>query len=116
MTFLFVLNDAPGASERDYNALRLATSLAENRENAVTVFLLGDGVLAAVAGQAVPEGGRDIPWMLRRLGAAGARILACGTCMDQRGILPQVLIEEASRSTLAALTELTAASGRVLVF
>jgi uncharacterized protein involved in oxidation of intracellular sulfur len=116
VTFLLVLNDAPGASERDYNALRLATSLAENRENTVTVFLLGDGVLAAVAAQDVPEGGRDIPWMLRRLAAAGVPVLACGTCMDQRGVLEQALIEEASRSTLAVLTELTARAGKVLVF
>jgi uncharacterized protein involved in oxidation of intracellular sulfur len=116
VTFLFVLNDAPGASERDYNALRLATSLAENRDNAVTVFLLGDGVFAAVAVQALPEGGHDIPWMLRRLAAAGAGVLACGTCMDQRGVLEQALIEDASRSTLAALTELAMKADRVLVF
>ncbi|HWQ55598.1 MAG TPA: DsrE family protein, partial [Bryobacteraceae bacterium] len=96
MTLLFVLNDAPAASERDYNALRLATSLAENRDHTVTVFLLGDGVLAAVAGQSVPEGAPDIPWMLRRLGAGGTRILACGTCMDQRGVTEASLIEEAA--------------------
>lgn len=116
MTYLFVLNDAPEASERGYNALRLATSLAAGGENAVTVFLLGDGVLAAVAGREIPPGGRDLPWMLRRLAAGGARVLACGTCMDQRGVRDQALIDDASRSTLDALTSLSAESDKVLVF
>lgn len=116
MTVLFVLNDAPAASERDYNALRLATSLAENHDHTVTVFLLGDGVLAAVAGQPVTEGARDIPWMLRRLASNGTRILACGSCMDQRGVTDASLIEEAARSTLTVLTALTVESDRVMVF
>ncbi len=30
MEFLLIVNDAPYASERPYNALRLATSLAED--------------------------------------------------------------------------------------
>lgn len=73
-------------------------------------------MLAAVAAQEAPEGGHDIVWMLRRLGAAGVRILACGTCMDQRGVVEQALIAEASRSTLGVLTALTAEADRVLVF
>ncbi|HWQ57327.1 MAG TPA: DsrE family protein, partial [Bryobacteraceae bacterium] len=64
----------------------------------------------------VPEGAPDIPWMLRRLGAGGTRILACGTCMDQRGVTEASLIEEAARSTLAVLNTLTVESDRVMLF
>jgi uncharacterized protein involved in oxidation of intracellular sulfur len=116
VTFLFILNDAPYASERDYNALRLATSLAAAQEYNVEVFLLGDGVFAAIANRAVPEGAHDIAWMLRRLAAAGGRIQFCRTCMEARGILPDALIGEATVSTLERLAALTVESDKVLVF
>jgi uncharacterized protein involved in oxidation of intracellular sulfur len=116
MTFLFILNDAPYSSERDYNALRLATTLAAAHDHTVEVFLVGEGVRAAVANQTVPEGAHDIEWMLRRLAAAGGRIQCCRTCMEARGILPAALIVEASVSTLDCLTALTVEADKVLVF
>jgi uncharacterized protein involved in oxidation of intracellular sulfur len=116
VTFLFILNDAPYASERDYNALRLATSLAAAQDHAVEVFLLGDGVCAAVANQPVPEGAHDIAWMLRRLAAAGSRIQCCRTCMEARGILPEALIGETTVGTLERLAALTVEVDKVLVF
>ena len=115
MTCLFVLNDAPYASERDYNALRLATELAANAENAVRVFLIGDAVRAAVAGQTVPEGAHDIEWMLGRL-APAACIVCCRTCLEARGILPERLIDGAAVGTLAQLATWTAEADKVLVF
>ena len=44
---LVIVNDQPYGSERPYNALRLAGSLAKRDDVALRVFLLGD----AVAGQ-----------------------------------------------------------------
>jgi uncharacterized protein involved in oxidation of intracellular sulfur len=116
VTFLFILNDEPYASERDYNALRLATELAENAEHTVRIFLLGEGVRAAAAGHRVPEGMHDIEWMLSRHLAGGHEVLACGTCMGARGLTDESLIEGARRGTLAGLAEWTAAAERVLVF
>ena len=50
--------------------------------------------------------------VLRRGGDIGV----CGTCMDARGITAELLIEGANRSTMAQLTEWTAAADKVLVF
>ena len=48
---LVIVNDQPYGSERPYNALRLAGSLAKADDVALRVFLLGDAVGCAVAGQ-----------------------------------------------------------------
>ena len=116
MTYLFVLNGHPYESERNYNALRLATSLADGSDNVVRIFLIGDAVISAVGGQTVPEGKHDIEWMLRRFAAGGRSIGVCRTCMEQRGIQPGALIDCASRSTLDELTRWTEEAGKVLVF
>ena len=115
MTALFVLNDAPYASERDYNALRLATSLAAEAEGTVNVFLIGEGVRAGVTAE-VPDGAHDIAWMLRRLAASGACILACRTCMEARGMVPASLIEDVRQGTLDQLAAWTAQAEKILVF
>ena len=39
---LFILNDPPYGTERSYNALRLAGSLARRPDEDVKVFLMGD--------------------------------------------------------------------------
>ena len=44
-----IINDTPYGTERPYNALRLANSLI--KEVSVTVFLMGDSVVCAKAGQ-----------------------------------------------------------------
>jgi uncharacterized protein involved in oxidation of intracellular sulfur len=49
MNFLIVINDSAYGSERAFNALRLAGSLAKRDGADVRVFLLGDGVSCAQA-------------------------------------------------------------------
>lgn len=51
---LVILNDPPYLTERSWNGLRLASSLAGRDGSEVRVFLLGDAVGCAVAGQKVP--------------------------------------------------------------
>jgi len=116
MTFLIVLNDHPYGSERNYNGLRLATSLAANEGNTVRVFLLGDAVFSAAAGQTAPEGRHDVEWMLRRFSAGGRPVAVCRTCMEARGILPEALIDCAHQSTLEELTRWTEEADQALVF
>jgi len=49
---LIVLNDPPYGSERAYSGLRLALNLPTKNEGiALTVFLMGDAVATAKAGQ-----------------------------------------------------------------
>ena len=47
MKIRIIINDAPYGSERMYNGLRLAGSLAKHEGTEITVFLIGDAVSGA---------------------------------------------------------------------
>jgi uncharacterized protein involved in oxidation of intracellular sulfur len=113
MQTLFILNDAPYGSERSYNALRLAKALAKRDGESVRVFLMGDAVACAKAGQKVPEGYYNAGDMLRMV---GGEVGLCGTCLDARGIGADEIVEGARRSTLIELATWTAEADKVLVF
>jgi len=69
--YLFVVNDSPYGNERPYNALRLAMQLAKRPESQVQVFLIGDGVNCAIAGQKTPDGYYNAERMLKSLARNG---------------------------------------------
>lgn len=117
MNVLFILNDPPYGTERSYNGLRLALNLLSKVEGAsVTVFLMGDAVAAAKAGQQTPAGYYNLERMLKGVITRQGRVLLCGTCMDARGLTQGEMTAGANRSTLDELTELTARADKVLVF
>jgi uncharacterized protein involved in oxidation of intracellular sulfur len=68
---LFVLNEGPYGSERPYNALRHAMELAKDPEVSVRVFLVGDAVQCAVAGQETHEGFYNVERMMASLARRG---------------------------------------------
>jgi uncharacterized protein involved in oxidation of intracellular sulfur len=70
-TYLFIINDAPYGNERPYNALRLAMNLAKLPDASVQLFLLGDGVNCALAGQKTPTGYYNIERMLQSIARQG---------------------------------------------
>jgi uncharacterized protein involved in oxidation of intracellular sulfur len=108
---LFVMNDAPYGSERTYNALRLAHTLAKKEPTVeVAVFLMADEVIAAKAGQ------YNIERMLKGVLAGGGRVLLCGTCMDARGLDESALVTGARRSTMDELAASTLEADKVIVF
>ena len=113
---LFILNDAPYGTERSYNGLRLAGSLAKREAESVRVFLIGDASACAKSGQKVPRGYYNIEVMLRAVTRAGGIVGVCGTCMDARGITDEELADGCHRSTLDELTDWTQQADRVLVF
>jgi uncharacterized protein involved in oxidation of intracellular sulfur len=113
---LFILNDPPYGTERSYNGLRLAGSLAKKEGEQVRVFLMGDAASCAKAGQQTPNGYYNIERMLRAVTNRKGEIAVCGTCMDARGMGEQELTEHARRSTLDELTEWTLWADRVLLF
>jgi uncharacterized protein involved in oxidation of intracellular sulfur len=113
---LFILNDPPYGTERSYNGLRLATSLAKRDGESVRVFLMGDAASVAKAGQNLPQGYYNLERMLKALSLAGAEIGVCGTCMEARGLKPDELTDAARKSTLAELTDWTQWASKVLVF
>ena len=68
MKYLFILNDSAYGTERSYNALRLAMTLqAQEPDAEVTVFLMGDAVVCAKAGQKTPDGSYNLERMLEPL-------------------------------------------------
>ena len=69
--YLFIINDSPYGNERPYNALRLALNLVKREDASVRVFLLGDGVNCALAGQKTPEGYYNVERMLKPLAKRG---------------------------------------------
>ena len=113
MNTLFILNDAPYGSERSYNALRLARALGKKEGETVRVFLMGDSVACAKAGQKVPEGYYNAGDMVRMV---GGEVALCGTCLNARGIADNEIVPGATRGTLDQLATWTAEAGKVLVF
>jgi uncharacterized protein involved in oxidation of intracellular sulfur len=117
MNLLMILNDPPYGTERTYNGLRLALNLRQKAEGtSVTVFLLGDAVAAATAGQQTPNGYYNVERMLKGVLTRKGEVLLCGTRMDARGIRDPETVEGSRRSTLDELTELTTTADKVLVF
>ena len=84
MSFLLILNDPPYGTERSYNGLRLAASLCRSEESQLYMFLIGDAVACALAGQMGPSN-RNSPVVhvplayLRVAGVAGRSV--SGGCL-----------------------------------
>ena len=115
MKTLVILNDAPYGSERTYNGLRLAGSLARKGAD-LRVFLMGDAVACAKTGQKVPSGYYNAQSMLGSVIRHGGTVGICGSCIDARGFTEGELAEGARRSTLDELTDWTLEADKVLVF
>jgi len=94
--------------------LRLAGSLAGCDGSEVRVFLLGDAVGCAVAGQKVPDGYCHLDRMIASAARHGAEVGCCRTCMDARGIADDHLVKGARRSTLDELTDWTMQADKVI--
>jgi uncharacterized protein involved in oxidation of intracellular sulfur len=116
MNYLIILNDPPYGTERSYNGLRLANSLAKDVEANVSVFLMGDAASCAVAGQSTPHGYYNVERMLKIVASKDGRVGVCGSCMDARGIKPETLVQGAHRSSMEELTCWTKEVDKVIVF
>jgi uncharacterized protein involved in oxidation of intracellular sulfur len=116
MKALIICNDPPYGTERSYNGLRLASSLARRDGTDVRVFLLGDAVGCAVSGQKVPEGYYHLDHMIGSATRRGAEVGCCGTCLDARGITEERLVKGAHRSSLEELTDWTLWADQVVTF
>jgi uncharacterized protein involved in oxidation of intracellular sulfur len=116
MKHLLILNDPPYGTERSYNGLRLAGSLAKRPGEEVRVFLMGDAAGCARAGQKVPQGYYNLDRMLQVVLQHRGAVGVCGSCMEARGLQDSDLVEGARRSSLEELTDWTLWAERVLVF
>lgn len=116
MNVLMIINGPAYGADATYNAVRLAAALAKREEVTMRVFLMGDGVTVAMRNQKTPDGYYRLDRMIAAVPRNGGQVLCCGTCMDARGISPEMLVEDAHRSTLDELATLTLAADKVLVF
>lgn len=116
MNVLIIINSSAYGLDSTYNAVRLAASMSKRDGVDVTVFLMGDGVTAAMADQKTPDGYYKLDRMLSIIPRQGGVIACCGTCMDARGITEAMLMEGARRSTMEELTDMTLVAEKVLVF
>lgn len=116
MKALMIVNGSAYGLDSTYNAIRLAGSMAKREGVEMTVFLMGDGVGAAMRGQKTPDGYYKLDRMLASVTRNGGSILCCGTCMDARGITEDMLIDGARRSTMEELTDHTLEADKTLVF
>ena len=116
MKILLILNDPPYGTERSYNGLRLALSLAREQEVELRVFLMADAVRCAQRGQQTPQGYYNVERMLVGLVGKQVPVGACGSCMDARGMTDEALIDGAHHSSMAELTAWTLWADKVVTF
>lgn len=116
MHTLFILNDPPYGTERSYNALRLAGTLAKGGSAELRVFLMGDAATCAKDGQSVPQGFYNINRMLHVVTLKQIPVGVCGSCMDARGIKDAELVEGTRRSSLEELADWATWAEKVVVF
>ena len=113
---LLIVNGPAYGSDETYNAIRLAVALARREDAEPRLFLMGDAVTCAVAGQKTPDGYYALDRMLKSFVRHGGQIACCGTCMDARGLTEDRLLAEAPRSTMDELAAWTVEADQVLTF
>jgi uncharacterized protein involved in oxidation of intracellular sulfur len=116
MTYLFIFNDSPHATQRTYNGLRLALSLAKQKGTTVHVFLIGEAVVCGLTGFRPLQNFYNLEDMFKALLSMGGKIRLCHTCLEARGIQRDPLMEDAGVSSLDDLTAWTQEADKVLVF
>lgn len=115
VSVLLVVNSAPYGSEGPYNAFRLAESVALRGEH-VEVFLMGDGVHAARAGQDPRGAHTSLEHMLSGLLDRGVDVSCCGTCCTTRGLAEADLVSGVTVATIHDLAAALSRSDRSLSF
>jgi uncharacterized protein involved in oxidation of intracellular sulfur len=113
---LLIINSPAYGADETFNAIRLAGALGRREDVTVRVFLMGDAVTCAIAGQKTPNGYYTLDRMLKTIARQGGQLACCGTCLDARGLGKEHLIEEAPRSTMDELAAWTVEADQVLVF
>jgi uncharacterized protein involved in oxidation of intracellular sulfur len=116
-TVTLVVDSAPYETEGPYNALRLTRALlASGGAASVNVFLLADGVYAAVRDRAPETATYSTQGMLSEVLAKGVRVVLCGTCCADRGITEADILAGTTIGTMADLADWVLGSDTVLSF
>lgn len=116
MKILVILNDPPYGSERSWNGLRLAGALARSSDIELRVFLFGDAVGCALAGQRVPDGYYHLDRIIGSILRHNGEVSACGTCLDARAFMETALVAGVRRSNLEEVAEWTIWADKIINF
>jgi len=114
-TATIVINEAAYGKERAWNALRLAKAMMV-KDLKVNIFLLEDGVTVAKKGQRPPEGYYNLERMVTELIQSGAKVRACGTCLQARGLTQTDLVSGVETGKIFDLVDWVKESKSVLSF
>ncbi|MEX2739625.1 MAG: DsrE/DsrF/TusD sulfur relay family protein [Candidatus Wukongarchaeota archaeon] len=80
-----MLNAAPFQNQSHYTAVKI-TEAALDKGHEVTIFLYDEAVYSPMEAQEFPEWERLPKDDFKRLIEKGAEIIACGLCVDLRGL------------------------------
>jgi uncharacterized protein involved in oxidation of intracellular sulfur len=116
MKILLIVNGPAYGSDETFNSLRLAVALAKRDDVQPRVFLMGDAVTCAVAGQKTPDGYYTLDRTLKSFARHRGQLACCSMCLDARGLTKQHLIDEAARSSMDELADWVIESEKVLTF
>ncbi|MDP9195614.1 MAG: DsrE family protein [Pseudomonadota bacterium] len=111
MKTLLIINDPPDDTEKCFNALRLGQAMQKTAGVELTVFLMGDAVLAARQSTSPSK----IADLLNQIMGAKGNILLCGSCLDKHTMTEGDIIA-GRRSTMPELAEATIKADKVLIF
>lgn len=115
MKILFLLNDAPYGSDKNYNALRTAIQLQKQDASIkIWVYLMSDSVTGATLAQKQRTGYYNIGEMLTNIIQQGGEVRLCTSCAESRGV--SSLIPGAILGTLTDLTKWIVESDKTLTF
>ena len=111
-----IVNEGPG-SLKAWNALRLAAALVGEKFQ-VTIFLMDDGTYVAKVGQNPVPGLSELNLAkkLEELISMGVKVLACGVCINARGMEEKELLAGVPVVSMVDLAKSIKESSRVLVF
>lgn len=112
---LIVLSHGPFDGDTTWNALRLASTLIDQKTD-VRLFVMNDAIDVVRAGSTPAGAEFDLQAMLRALLPRGARLKICTTCINRCGIGHGEVMPEAVMATMADLAAWVVESDRVLVF
>ena len=117
MSIVMILNHAPYGSEMTFNALRMAMALqATEARPELSLSLMADAVFCGMPNQMTPQGYYNIERMIKSLISKGAKVRACSSCVQARGLMELDLLEGVEMSTMPELAAQVAAADKVLTF
>jgi uncharacterized protein involved in oxidation of intracellular sulfur len=90
-------------------------TLSKREDVDVKVFLIGDAVGCAAAGQQTPQGYYNLERMILAVARHGD-VGCCGTCLEARGIDDEHLAKGAHRSTMEELADWVGWADKVVTF